>query len=159
MNTTNKGLSVIEIVISAALIAIVVVGIVGAVNVFFTISVKNTNQAQAALLLEETLEILQYLRDDTWTGNFSNASLSTNYHLDWSGADYSTTTTPVLVNGKFTRIYNLDAVKRDDDDDIVSSGGTIDPGTLLVNVDISWQESSGTASTSSQFLIHNVYQN
>ena len=155
----KQGFSIIEIIISSALIAIAIVGIITAVNVFFAVSVKNTNQAQAALLLEETAEILQYLRDDTWTGNFSNASTNIGYHLDWNGTDYSTTTIPVLVNGKFSRIFDLDVVNRDSDDDIVAFGGTVDPDTYLVNVMISWDEKDGTKSVSSEFLIHNVYQN
>lgn len=159
MISPNKGLSIIEIVISAALIAVSVAGIIAAANVFFALSIKNTNQAQAALLLEETAEILQYLRDDSWDGNFTNMSTATNYHLDWDGTDYATTTTPVLVNGRFTRTFNIDEVRRDSSDDIVSSGGSVDPDSYLVNVSISWVEKSGPQSVTSKFLIHNVYQN
>lgn len=159
MNSKKQGISIIEIVISAALITIAIVGIIGAINVFLAISIKNTNQAQSALLIEETLEIIQHLRDETFSGNFSNMSLNSDYYLDWNGVDYSTTTTPVLVNDKFTRKFQVSSVSRNSDDDIVSSGGTVDPDTLLVDVFVSWPESSGTASTTSQFLIHNVYQN
>lgn len=154
-----KGISIVEIIISAALIAIAISGIIAAVNVFLAISVKNTNQAQAALLLEETMEVLQYLRDDTWAGNFSNINTNSDYHLDWDGVNYSTTTVAVLVNGKFTRTFNFDPVNRDSNDDIVSVGGSSDPDTYLVNVLVSWQESDGPKSVSSEFLIHNVYQN
>jgi Tfp pilus assembly protein PilV len=130
MNSKDRGISIIEIVIAAAIIGISVIGIINSLKVFLSLSMKNTNEAQAGLLLEETLEVLQYSRDKGWTSNIKNLNKNVGYYILWNGIDYSATTTP-----------------------------QVDDGTRKVSVEIAWKDGVEDKKVNSEFLIHNVYQN
>lgn len=155
----NKGISIIEIIISAAIIGVSVVGIIAAVNVFLILSFKNTDEAQGALLIEETLEVMQYLRDDSWSSNVDPLLPDVIYYILWNGLDYSITTIPQITNGKFIRKIYVYDVYRDSEDDIVSSGGDLDSGTKKIYVDVSWDDKGTLRNVNSEFLIHDVYNN
>lgn len=157
MNTKNKGISIVEVVISSAIIAISVVGIVTALQSFLIISLGNSEKTQAVLMLEETSEVVQYIRDKGWSANINYLDDQTDYYIVWNGLDYSLTDSPQLEKGKFTRKLVFEEVYRDSNDDIVESG-TLDEGTRKVVVNIEWTGTDGSQTVSSEFLIHNVYQ-
>lgn len=152
-----KGISIIEVVIASGIIAVSVVGIVTALQAFLVVSLDNSDKAQAVLMLEETSEVVQYIRDKSWIENIAILDDQTDYYLVWNGLDYSLSETPQLEKGKFTRKLVFDDVERDSSDDIVENG-SIDSGTKKVTVDIIWNGSKGNQTVSSQFLIHDVYQ-
>jgi len=156
MKFKNTGFSIVEIVVATAIIGVSVVGIVAALNSFLYLSISNTNKAQAALLLEESLEVTQYIRDKSWTGNIAILNPGTEYYILWNDIDYSITDVP--QSEKFTRILRFEKVDRDSSDNITASGDE-DPGTRKVFVDISWNESGETKNINSEYLIHDVYQN
>ena len=62
-NSFSKGITIVEIVVAAGIIAVSVVGIIGAIQVYLKVVYQNTREAQAVLLLDETAEAVQYLRD------------------------------------------------------------------------------------------------
>lgn len=155
----NKGVSIIEIIVVTSLITISVLGIIIALNVFLNLSLKNSNKAQAALLIEETLEIIMYLRDDSWTDNIEPLINSTDYYLIWNGNFYSATTTPQIDSGKFSRTFSIEDVNRDVNGNIISSGGSEDPDTEKVSVSVYWSDNLETEQVDSEFLIHNIYDN
>ena len=157
MRLTNKGISIIEVIVASAIIAISVVGIVTALQAFLLISLDNTEKTQAALMLEETSEVVQYIRDKGWSANIEVLDSQVEYYIVWNGLDYSLTNTPQIEKQKFTRKLIFEEVERDSNDDITSSG-TLDTGTRKVVVTIEWSNSRGDQSVSSEFLIHDVYQ-
>ena len=157
MNTKNKGISIVEVVVSSAIIAVSVVGIVTALQAFLLMSLGNSEKTQAVLMLEETSEVVQYIRDKEWTANINYLDDETDYYIVWNGLDYSLTDTPQVEKGKFTRKLVFEEVYRDGNDDIAESG-TLDEGTRKVIVNIGWTNSDGNQTVSSEFLIHNVYQ-
>ncbi len=151
-------MSLIEIVIASAIIATSVLSIVVAINFFLKLSFSNSKEVGAVLLLEETSEAVQLIRDKGWS-NISGTNPSIKYHIYWSTSDYFTTTTPQLINEIYTRTVQFQNVGRDANDDIVSSGGTNDPNTKKVLIEISWNTFGTTTIKKSQMLIHNVYAN
>src|SRR3989344_4620878 len=52
---------------------------------------------------------------------------------------------PALIDGLYMRTINVTAVERDASDDIVSSGGTVDPDSKKISVTMAW---SGRGATS-----------
>jgi len=66
------------------------------------------------------------------------------------------TTTPEIVDGVFWRTVRVYEVMRDMNDDIVSSGGTIDPDTLLLRSDVSWDWRGATSTTGYSAYITNI---
>lgn len=160
MNSKSRGVSILEILIASAIIGISVVGVITSLKVFLVFSLKNTEDAQSSILLEESLEVVQYLRDKGWDQNIKDLVIDQDYYIYWDGIDYSITDIPQLENGKFTRKIQFKEVMRDNSsDDIVTTGGYTDSGTKKVLVDISWQSHEGNKNINSEFLIHNVYQN
>lgn len=153
-----KGISIVEVIIAAAIIMVSVTGIITALLTFLKISNNNTDKTQAVLMLEETQEVVQYIRDKSYADNIAILDSSDDYYVVWNGLDYSLSTTTQVEKGKFTRKLNFETVDRDVDDDITESG-TTDTGTRKVTVDISWSNSEGNDNISSEFLIHDVYQN
>ena len=158
MKTYSKGFSIIEIIIASAIISTTVISIIVAINFFLKLSFTNSKEVGAVLLLEETAEAVQLIRDKGWI-NISNTNPGTKYHIYWSTSDYFTTTTPQLINDIYTRTVQFENVNRDSNDDIVSSGGNDDSNTRKVLIEISWNAFGEIKTKTSQMLIHNVYAN
>lgn len=154
---TDKGFSIIEILIAAAIISSVGIMSILSVQLYLRMSVRNSTNMQAALLFEETSEIILFLRDESWEDNIETLDLDTDYYLDWNGTSHITTTTEIQSNN-LTRSFSLSEVLRDSDDKI-SETGNVDPDTLLVNINVSWEEKGEPKSLTSQMLIHNTYDN
>lgn len=137
----NTGVSLIEAVVGIGIIVIAMLGIISAYQYFLKSGLANTEKIQAVFLLEEGIEVMRYLRDDSWS-NISNLSTTTNYYLNFSGTNWSTTTTPTPVF-IFTRTVSLsDVYRKDSDDTIVASSSseakTFDPNTRLITISVSY---------------------
>ncbi|MDQ2933058.1 MAG: hypothetical protein M3Q80_01620 [bacterium] len=161
MNSSRfiSGLSIIEIIITAAIVVTLVTAAASAWQLNIRISNVSMNQSQAALILEETGEILQLLRDENWTRNIAPLTLGTTYQLAWSNNKYITTTTQNIIRGKYVRTFTLSSVNRDTNDNITSTGGTLDSNTKKVAISIFVTGSTSTPILQSEMLIHNVYAN
>ena len=108
------------------------------------VSEDTTRHIQSGFLLEEGLEAVKMLRDQSWATYVAPLATSTAYYLYWSGTLWTSTTTVQMVENIFTRSFTLSDVRRDASDNIASSG-TIDGGTKKVTVSISWAVKGGGA--------------
>lgn len=154
--TKNKGISIVEIVISSAIITATVALLIGSIQVYSKMSAKTSKEVQAVLLIEETAEAIQIIRDSDWD-NISNTINGEDYYLNFSGSSYSLNTTPSLINDTYTRIITFSEIERDGSDNIAVSG-TTDVNSKLVNVNVSWEYKGEITSKSADFLIHNIYE-
>lgn len=158
----SKGFSVIEVIVGAAIVAIVVTAIASAWQFYGRVAGQSVRGSQADLLLEEGAEALQYMRDKGWTANIASLALNTAYYMTWNGSTYTFSVTPTATNGGYARTVKLTAVYRDASDNIAASG-TLDPNTLLATITVYPSLNSSTnASTTilqAQTLIHNVFNN
>jgi Tfp pilus assembly protein PilV len=154
----NSGVSIIEVVIAAAIIGISFVGIISAFSIYISVSAKNAREAEAAMLLEETNEVLQIFRDESWNTYISPLNPGTRYYLYWDGVGYSATTTKIVNSNGLERTFTLSRIYRDGSDDIVS-GGSEDENSRKASILVSWVYTNSTSTLSAQTLIHNVYDN
>lgn len=154
----SRGFGLIEIVVASAVIAAVVVAIVGALQMYIKMANTSGLYAQAALLTEESSEVLQLFRDKGWTANIAPLTLNTTYYLYWDGNQYLATTTIISVQNYFFRTVFFSSVTRDSSDNI-STTGTVDPNTRKVTVTILLATTTPSILSKSDFLIHNVYNN
>lgn len=152
----NRGFSLIEVLVASAILITIAVGSIGALQLYSKIAISGTEQTQAALLVQEAAEAVQLMRDANWDTNIAPLTLDIPYHLNWDGSAYSATTTPVVLDSRFTRTITLSAVERDGSDQIVESG-TVDAGTLLVHVEV-FRASDSSLLVDSDFLVHNIYE-
>jgi len=141
----ERGASLIEVVIGAAIVVVVLIGALSAFQVFLRSGLATTTKLQAAFLAEEGIEAARSIRDRSWS-EFSGLSSGT-YHLVL-GSQWNTTTTPQLIDGVFTRTISVgDVYRRTSDSDIVPSTSpdskAIDLNTKRVLLRVSWGETGG----------------
>ncbi|MDD5165300.1 MAG: hypothetical protein PHG25_02060 [Candidatus Pacebacteria bacterium] len=153
-----RGISVVEIVVSAAIIATAVTGIAGAWQLYLKVSNLSNQYAQANMLIEEASEALSVMRDTNWTSTINPLTVNTTYYLYWNGSAYSGTTTQQISQGKYVRTIVFQSVVRDVNFDIASSG-TVDLKTRKVIITVYPFGNASTTLAQAQLLLHNVYNN
>lgn len=137
--STNRGISLIELLVGASILTIVMVSLVVVFQSFLVSSFSSTEKVQASLLAEGGIEAVKYIRDADW----ANISDGTHY-LTYSGG-WSFTNTQEAV-GIFDRSVLVEAVSRDSSDRIASSG-TNDPGTKKITITVGWESGSESIET------------
>ncbi len=153
----NKGSMLIEVIIATALISILMLALVSVTQKSLELSERSLKQIQASFLLEEGVEAVKTVRDNSWT-NISSVTTGSNQYLSFNTGTntWSLSSTPDTIDNVFTRTIVLDSVYRDGTDDIASSG-TIDPNTKKVTVNVSWLSSVGTINKSISFYIVDLF--
>ena len=146
----------LEIVVGVSILTASFLGVLTVFNNLVKSSRSMIHLYQSAFLLEEGVEAGRILRDQSWT-NLGGWSSGTAYHLVWTGSAWSTSTTPTLLDGLYERKITETNVSRDNiSQDIVTSGGTLDPGTKLVTVTVAWLESGATTTKSLSTYLTNI---
>jgi Tfp pilus assembly protein PilV len=158
-NSFSKGISIVEIVIAAGIISVSIVGIVGAIQIYLKVVHQNTREAQAVLLLDETAEAIQYLRDISFEDTIGATDLDTQYTVYWNGTGYELATSTIMLPYDMTRTVSFEEVRRDSSDQIVSSGGSIDSETKKAQITITWPYKDENKTLVAEMLIHNTYDN
>lgn len=140
-NFGGSGFSLIEVVISVALFAIIagggITGMIGPLS-----SGRSSGEVtRATQLAQEGLEAVRSIRDR----DFANIVSGTK-GIGISSSLWSFTGTSD-VSDKFTRIINIKNASRDAGGTLVASGGTTDPDTFVVETDVNWSYSTGDTRT------------
>ncbi len=152
-------MSLIEVVIAAAIIGSSVVFIMGIYSGLTKLSYRNTARIQSAMLAEEGIAAIKTMRDSGWTSRIASLSTTTTYSLYWTGSVWQATTSSPIIDGQFYRTFTITGVSRDIDADIVTSGGTFDPNSKKVTVSVSWADNGATSTKSLEAYIFNVFNN
>jgi len=152
---TKQGISLFEVIVAVSIISVILISVVSALQAFLRAGLSAPERVQAIMLAEEGLEAIRFLRDQDWDTNMAVLTDGTAYHLIFNGTSWEATTTPQIIAEVFTRIVSVeDVYRRDSDDDIVASTSpevkTLDPGTKLVTVSVSWN--AGATGTSTKAL-------
>ena len=135
----TKGIGLIEVVVSIAIIATILVGLLSAFNVYIKAALSNTEKIQSAFLLEEGLEVVRFIRNEDWN-NISALATSTDYYIVFNVDTWEIVTTASSTSS-FTRIMNVaDVFRRDIDDDIIASTSvdakTFDVKTKFITIKV-----------------------
>jgi hypothetical protein len=155
----QKGAGLVEVVVGAAIVTLVVISLLATYGLYLTQGLENVGRVQAALISEEGIEALKFMRDASWTTNIVPLTASSTYYLVYSGGIWDSTTSPVMIDGKFVRTFTLYNVSRDTNSNIVTSGGTNDPGTKKATVSVSWRISTGTTTKQVSTYLFDLYGN
>lgn len=141
----KTGMSLVEVVIGSAIVLLMSAVLVSANVAYFKTSRSNLKTIKATYLIEEGIEAVNFIKNSDWN-NLGN--VNTNYYLIWTGDSWSATTTINYIDQIYERKFATENVNRDSNDDIVLSGGTIDPNTRKLTVQVSWVDTSGTITKS-----------
>lgn len=152
----SRGFGLIEIVVGAAVLSLSLLGISAYYQQALNVSQRTGNFVRAGFLMEEGIEVAKFFRDTSWT-NISGFTSGATYYLLWGGSTWATTTTNTFVDGMFERKLVISNVSRDSNDDIVSSGGTLDAGTKKATVSVSWNEKGATTTKSVSTYLTNFF--
>ncbi len=145
-STRQSGFGLLEIVLGVSILALVLIGAMSVAQNSLRLNRQAIRESQAGFLTAEGAEALRAFRDDSWT-NISGLAAGTTYHLTWNGTRWATTTTGLYIDGIFWRTAVVSNVNRDANDDIVTSGGTLDSGTRKIRVETAWRASGTGTST------------
>ncbi len=155
----KKGFSLIEIVVGLAIIFLCMVSLFSALQISLRVINSDTQQIKAGLLLEEGIEAVKSMRAESWNDKIKTLATSTSYYFffDDNNKEWQATLTSVYVDS-FERKFSVEDVYRDNNDDITSSG-TLDLNTKKVVVLVSWVAENGTTTDSLSAYITNLFNN
>jgi len=156
LKTNNKGLGLVEILVVLSVIIVAFTAILQLYKLQIQTERAKRDDLGVYALLSESLEAVRSIRDDNWT-NLSSLTMGTDYYTIISGGAWSLSSTdPGPING-FSRWVVLNSVRRDINDDIVSSGGSIDSDssggsidsdTLRITANAEWPRRNTTSTRS-----------
>ena len=152
---SNQGFLTVEVLIAISIVTISILASMTVAQKSIYVSRQSLHFSQANFLLEEGAEAVRILRDNAWT-NISSLTLETYYYPLFSNGTWSLSTTPNTV-GIFTRKMTISSVKRDDTSKDISDTGTVDTGTKLVTITVSWSESGTTVTKTLSFYILDIF--
>ncbi|MDB5204286.1 MAG: seg [Candidatus Taylorbacteria bacterium] len=159
----NKGVSLIEIVIACSIISITLLVLVSVYSAVAKYSLSNVRTLKGTQLVEESVEVLHYLRDSGYARNIGALTNGTIYHLYWdanvNSGSWTATTTNILLESRFQINVVLSQVSRDASFNVVSSGGTVDTGSRKATVSVSWKEGTSTTTKSAETYLFNTFNN
>ncbi len=155
----KTGFSLLEIVVGVSIIAAVIIGVMSASATGLKLMDENTKNIQAAYLLEEGLEAVKILRDSSWQNNIVPLNAGDNYYLKFQQGNWLATSSVVFIDSVFERKFAFSNVNRNASDDIVDSGGVLDPGTKKVVMSVSWATRNGTTTKSIPTYLTNIFNN
>ncbi len=152
------GFGVIEAIVAISIISVFAIIIISVNSFYLNMAIKSRNSISASFILEEGVEAIKSMRDHSWQNNIENLNTSTDYYLLFDNNLWSSVES-VQMEGIFERKFQIFDVYRDANGDIVSSGGSLDPGTKLVLVSVSWQDKYGENSKSVKTYITKIFDN
>jgi len=154
LNGNKKGFLLTEVLIGAALITIVMGGLMAAAFYSLKLSAYNEQSISAAGLAQESLEALRAFRDGTdWNSSLGALAAGDPYHMEKSGSAWVIASGQETV-GNFTREIVFENVSRD------PFSGTIeqvynpandDPDTRKAVVAVFWELGSKRIQLTSYF--------
>ncbi len=154
----KKGFGMIETVVGLAIMIVVLFAVLQSYNYYLRFAFSHRYDVKAALLAEEGVEAVKFLRDSSWSKNIGGLQTGTLYSLVFDGQSWATTTTSLYIDGIFDRTFKVDSVYRNSDDDI-STSGVLDPGTVRLTVNVSYNSNFGTTTKSISTYITNLFDN
>ena len=161
MNTfiNKKGFGLVEIVISVAIMTTVFSAFFFFYRQALILSQRTTVLVQTNMLLVEGVEVVKFLRDESWSANLATLATSTSHYLLFTSGDWEVAaTSSAPIDGIYTRYFELEDVYRDGNDDIATVG-TYDDGTLKVTMYVEAMEKGATSTESVVTYITDIFEN
>ncbi len=153
----NIGLTLVEVLIAASIVLVFVVALTGVHSLYLRTALKSGNVIKATYLAEEGIEAVRFLRNTSWDTNIATLILDTNYGMVFNGTTWQASTTNTTIDGMFVRTVVFSAVYRDSSQDIVISGGTLDPNTLKVTSTVSWDSPGASSNKVISTYLTNIF--
>lgn len=129
----EEGQLLIEIILAIAITAIMLPALLTGLFSSKQGKAQQGQRVQAVALMKEAEEVVRNVREQGWT----LFSINGTYHPLISGTTWSFASGSENVNG-LSRTITISDVYRDDNGVVVTSGGSLDPSTKKVYIQITW---------------------
>ena len=142
---TKRGFGLVEIIIASAVISVSMVSLAFVLVLSARVTERAGNRLRANFLTEETLETLRFLRDTSWSSNFSGLTPGITYYPSFNNSTFLwsiVAINPGLVDNLFSQRFSAASVMRSANDDIISAGGTVDADTLKITASTTWDHAT-----------------
>lgn len=132
-----------EIILAIAIFAIVLPAILYTVGSMAGSEPRRNTLFDSLVVTEETKSIIQQIKSSDWS------LIATNGEYNISGNESSYTLTPLVatptpgVDG-FTRVVRISDARRNNEN-LVETGGEVDPATKKITIEIGWENSRPTS--------------
>jgi type II secretory pathway pseudopilin PulG len=136
----TRGVTVVEVMVSLFIMLLVFTFVGQTFTLFFRAQERALQHTQALFFAEEGIEILKYIRDDDWM-EIDSRTVGTRYYLSVASTTVGITTTPEVIDGRYTRSFILRSGYRSASNDLVpstASGASIDGDTYIVESYVAW---------------------
>lgn len=147
----SRGFAAVETVVGVALAAMILIFATNAIALFINTGRTISEKTKALYLAEEGLELVRFVRDESWN-NISALSTSGTHYLNVTPTLITTTATPEYVDG-YKRSFTVQNVYRNTStNDIVASttaGSVADTNAKYVTVNVVWGTPTTTVSLTS----------
>ncbi len=147
MSKSIQGTSLIELLIIIALLAILLPALSLSLISSREGLVQHERRLRAATLLQETQEALRTIREEDWMNIATNGT----FHPIISGTTWDLAPNADSIDG-ITRQLVISSVFRNGNNQIVTTGGTLDPSTKKIDITVSWATPIANELTSSMYL-------
>lgn len=158
----SKGMSMVEIIIAAAIVILVVTAASQVWQLYFTVSRNSSQKAHSAVLTEGAAEYFYFLRDRSWSQLIAPIPLDSPIYLSWSGYSFATSSSPMTIDNQYSVQIVFSEIYRDTDFDIVPPVGNInavlDPDSRYMKISVGSPDTKNTYSETT-LLIHDTFQN
>lgn len=159
----NLGFSMVEVIVASSIISVTLLVLVSVYSAVARYSLSNVRALKASQLVEESIEVLHYLRDSGYTRNIAQLTVGSTYYLYWDqtvgSGSWTATTSDILLENRYQVSFALSSVYRDTNFDVVSSGGILDSGSRKAVVSISWREGAATTTKTGETYLFNIFNN
>lgn len=146
-NYTQKGQSLVELLVAIAVMAIILPAILTGFVSSNDNKAQQTQRLVGVPLLKEAEEATRVFRSANWTAFAVNGT----YHPAIAGSTWVLSPGSETING-YTRSVVISDVYRDASGSIVSVGGTIDPSTKKIVATVSWTKPYASSASSTFYL-------
>ena len=155
----QQGISLIEVVIVTFVATTLLFSISQVVTLAARASTEKKTSLRAAYYLEEGMEALRAMRNESWTSRIGGLTASTTYYFVPTANSWTISASdPGKLDSIFTRTVIAQNVYRDGNDDI-SSPGTLDVDTKKFTVAVSWQSQCGAHTLTLDTYLANLFRN
>ncbi len=146
LNNMQKGQSLIEILIVIMLLAVLIPPLFMVIMSSRDGKLQQAKRLEATSVLKETQEALRIIRESGWSSIATNGT----YHPRLVGSTWNLSSGTEVSNGIMRSVQIFDVYRNNNQ--IVESGGTLDPSTKRIEITVSWNEPIPSTISSSMYL-------
>ncbi len=139
-NNKQKGIGMIEVMISLAIIVIVFFSFILLIKINLQIQRENQNSLKALNLATETMEAVRSFKENDWSA-FSSLSTASPYYPVISGNEWTLSESDPGEIDSFSRWIEIEEVYRDANDNIAETGN-LDNKSREIKAFVQWEERS-----------------